>query len=100
MAEAPEEQSRIVPTTEEDFVRRYALDQTRMTLEAGWLGKIFGSATNAPTNIAGFFVGILTLTIIIVGFVFVPSSISAMDFLSFLAPLITLALGYLFGKST
>jgi hypothetical protein len=99
MAEQPEEQSRILPT-EEDFARRYALDQTRMTLEAGWLGKIFGSATNAPTNIAGFFVGILTLTIIVVGFVFVPSSISAMDFLNFLAPLITLALGYLFGKST
>jgi hypothetical protein len=99
MPELPEEQSRIVPT-EEDFARRYAIEQTRMSLEAGWLGKIFGSATNAPTNIAGFFVGVLTLTIIVLGFVFVPSSISARDFLNYLAPLITLVLGYLFGKST
>jgi drug/metabolite transporter (DMT)-like permease len=55
---------------------------------------------NAPTNIAGFFMGVLTFTIIVLGFVFVPSSISAMDFLNYLAPLITLVLGYLFGKST
>ena len=80
--------------------RYYDIEHTRMSLEAGWLGKIFGSAANAPTNIAGFFVGILTLTIIVIGFVFVPSSISAMDYLKFLAPLVTLALGYLFGKST
>ena len=99
MAEPPEERSRVVPP-EEDFARRYALEQTRMTLEAGWLGKVFGSATNAPTNIAGLFVGILTLTIILTGIIFVPSHISAIDFLNYLAPLITLALGYLFGKST
>jgi hypothetical protein len=34
MAEPPEEQSRIVPT-EEDFARRYTLDERRMDLEAG-----------------------------------------------------------------
>jgi hypothetical protein len=99
MAEPPEEQSRIVPT-EEDFARRYALDQTRMTLEAGWLGKIFGSSTNAPTNIAGFVVGILTITIIVVGLLFVPSKISVLEYLDKVLPLVTLALGYLFGKST
>jgi hypothetical protein len=32
----------------------YNIEHTRMTLKAVWLGKIFGSATNAPTNIAGF----------------------------------------------
>ena len=52
MAEPPAEQSGIV-LAEEDGARRYAVEQTRMTLEAGWLGKIFGSAANAPTNIAG-----------------------------------------------
>ena len=98
MGEPAEEQAKTVPT--EDIARRYAIEQSRMSLDAGWLGKIFGSSTNAPTNIAGFFVGLLTLTIIFLGFVFVPSSISAMDFLNYLAPLITLVLGYLFGKST
>jgi hypothetical protein len=37
----------------EDAPQRIAIEQTRMSLEAGWLGKIFGSAANAPTNIAG-----------------------------------------------
>ena len=40
----------------EDVARRYELEQARMSLDAGWLGKIFGSATYAPTNIAGFVV--------------------------------------------
>jgi hypothetical protein len=54
MAEPPQEQARVVVTeTSEDLVRRHALEHTRMTLEAGWLGKFFGSATNAPIYIAG-----------------------------------------------
>jgi hypothetical protein len=86
--------------TEDVPQRYYDIEHTRMSLEAGWLGGIFGSKERAPTNIAGFFVAILTLTIIVFGFVFVPSHISAMDFLNYLVPLITLVLGYLFGKST
>jgi hypothetical protein len=99
MAEAGGEE--VTYRVAEDVPQRYYdIEQTRMSLEAGYLGKIFGSAVNAPTNIAGFFMGVLTFTIIVLGFVFVPSSISAMDFLNYLAPLITLVLGYLFGKST
>jgi hypothetical protein len=86
--------------TEDVPQRYYDIEQTRMSYEAGYLGRFFGSKTNAPTNIAGLFVGILTLTIIVLGFIFVPDDISAMDFLNYLAPLITLVLGYLFGKST
>jgi hypothetical protein len=86
--------------TEDVPQRYYDIEQTRMTLEAGWLGKIFGSSTNAPTIIAGFVVGILTLTIIIMGVVFVPSKLSFLEYLDKVLPLITLALGYLFGKST
>jgi hypothetical protein len=99
MAEAGGEQG-TYKVVEDVPQRYYDIEHTRMSLEAGWLGKVFGSATNAPTNIAGFFVGVLTLTIIVLGFVFVPSNISAMEFLNYLAPLITLVLGYLFGKST
>ena len=59
--------------------RRYAIEQTRMSLEAGVLGKNFGSSMNAPTNIAGFVVGILTLTIIVAGVMFMPSKISVLN---------------------
>lgn len=84
----------------EDPAHRFAIEQTRMTLEAGWLGKIFGTSTNAPTNIAGFVVCILTITIIGTGLLLVPSTIPAMDFMNVVVPIITLVLGYLFGKTT
>jgi hypothetical protein len=71
MGQPSEEQPPIVGA--EDLDRRYAI--TRMSLEAGWLGKIFGSAANAPTNIAGLVIALLTLTIIVIGMLFVPSSI-------------------------
>jgi hypothetical protein len=82
----------------EDIDRRYLIAQ--MTVEVGWLGKIFGSSANAPTNIAGFVVCLLTVTIIVAGLLLVPSPIPGMDFLNVVIPIITLALGYLFGKST
>jgi hypothetical protein len=88
MMQPPEEQARFVLA--EDFERRYAIEQTRMSLEAGWLGKIFGSSTNAPTIITGFVVGILTLTIIVVGVLFVPSKISVLEYLDKVPPIMTL----------
>jgi hypothetical protein len=82
----------------EDIDRRYLIAQ--MSVEVGFLGKFFGTSTNAPTNIAGFVVCLLTLTIIVAGLLLVPSPIPGMDFLNVVVPIITLALGYLFGKST
>ncbi len=49
MTEPAERRSEIVAP--EDVTQRYTLEQTRMSLESGFLGKFFGSATNAPTNI-------------------------------------------------
>jgi len=86
----------LVPS--EDVSRRYALEERRMTLESGWLGKFFGSATVAPTNIAGLIVLLLTLSCIVS--LFLPSSIPALEFLKLVLPVITGILGYLFGKST
>ena len=54
MTEPAERRSEIVPA--EDIPHRYALGQTRMSLESGFLGKVFGSAANALANIAGFVV--------------------------------------------
>jgi hypothetical protein len=69
-----------------------------MTLEAGWLGKIFGSATNAPTSIAGIIVLLFTLRSIAV--LFVPPNVPAGDYLQTVLPIISLMVGYLFGKNT
>jgi hypothetical protein len=96
MAEAggPQAQYRVV----EDPTQRFAIEQTRMTLEAGLLGKIFGSATNAPTNIAGFILFLFFISIIIV--LFLETRMEAIEYLKLVLPVITLVLGYLFGKST
>jgi hypothetical protein len=97
MAELPEEQSRIVPT-EEDFARRYALDERQMSLEAGWLGGIFGSKANAPTNIAG--IGLILLILPLLFMLFLPSNIPPLEYLERVLPIIGAIFGYLFGKST
>lgn len=80
----------------QDVAHRYALEQTRMSLDAGHLGKLFGSATNAPTNIAGFVVCLLVVIVCVVGFLKMPTA----EFVERVIPIITLALGYLFGKNT
>ena len=99
MAESSEERSRVVVTeTTEDLARRHAIEHTRMTLETGWLGKIFGSATNAPTNIAGLVLCLFFPSIIIV--LFLEARMEAIEYLKLVLRVITLALGYLFGKST
>jgi hypothetical protein len=64
MAEAGGDQAQY--RTVDDPAQRFAIEQTRMTLEAGWLGKVFGSATNAPTNIAGSILFLFFISILIV----------------------------------
>ena len=41
--------------------RQYTLDEKRMYLDSGLLGRLFGSAANAPTNVAGFVVCVLVV---------------------------------------
>jgi len=96
MGEPAEEQARFVPT--EDFERRYAIEHTRMGYEHGILGRIFGSATNAPTSIAGIIVLLFTLTSIAV--LFLPANVPASNYLKTVLSIISLMVGYLFGKST
>jgi hypothetical protein len=83
---------RYTPATEE------LLERTRMTLEAGLLGKFFGSATNAPIYIAGIVIFLFSIISIVV--LFIEASVPAADVLKVSIPLISGALGYLFGKST
>ena len=69
-----------------------------MTLEAGWLGKIFGSATNAPMNIAGVVLSAFILAIFLI--LLIHTRMEPVEYLKLVLPVITLVLGYLFGKST
>ena len=89
MVENPE-QPPIVPV--EDVARRYALEERRMTLDAGVLGRFFGSATYAPTNSAGFVVCLLVVIICVVGLLKMPTA----EFVERIIPIVTLALGLSF----
>ena len=69
-----------------------------MDLESGLLGKIFGAPTHSPANIAGLAIILLLVPGIIL--LFVQGSTSASDYWTLILPIITLALGYIFGKNT
>ena len=67
-----------------------AIKSKQMDVDIGLLGKLFGNASNAPTNIAGTTIfALLIATLFVTDLKWEQSS-----------PVITLALGYLFGKKT
>ena len=72
MAEAGGDQ--VEYRTVDDPAQRFAIEQRRMNLEAGWLGGIFGSKANAPTNIAG--IGLILLILPLFFMLFFSSNIS------------------------
>ena len=74
------------------------LRSKEMDLESGWLGRFFGAPTRSPSNIAGSL--IFSLVIIGIAITFFPSSVNANDYWTKTFPLITLVLGYLFGKQS
>jgi hypothetical protein len=74
----------------------------RIKARRGLLGGIWGVSSNVPNNIAGFIAIVLTIA----GIAFTAfkinspideKSLSVKDFWSLITPLITLAIGYLFG---
>lgn len=67
-------------------------------LEAGFFGKIFGTGYNAASNIAGLVILSLIVAIFwVMGF----KDASEIDsILKVISPILTLTLGYLFGKHT
>ncbi len=73
------------------------LQSKAMDLESGWLGKAFGNHANAPTNIAGFVAVCLILAGI--GMVVFSGWEKSAEFWKVISPLLTLVLGYLFGKN-
>lgn len=77
---------------------KYTVESKKLDLDAGILGKCFGSKSNAPSNIAGFFLVIMTVSGIAV--LFISSAIPAGEYWKIITPLITMSLGYIFGKSS
>ena len=77
--------------------RKLILQSKRMDLEAGWIGRIIGSAKNAPNNIAFLVVMLVLVAGVVVSFVF-PSD--RVEFWKTILPIVTLTLGYVFGKSS
>jgi hypothetical protein len=66
-------------------------------LEAGFFGKLFGTGTNASNNIAGII--LIGLLIAMVAAWFIDPE-KASKFIGVVAPIMTLTLGYLFGKQS
>jgi len=67
-----------------------AIKFKQMDIDVGLLGKLFGNSSNAPTNIAG-----ITILVLLFSTPFVADLKWEQSF-----PIITLALGYLFGKNS
>jgi len=67
-----------------------AIKSKKMDLDAGYLGKVFGNSSSAPSNIAG-----IVILFLLIGTPFIDDLSWEKSF-----PILTLSLGYLFGKST
>lgn len=82
----------------------YLLQSQRMNLDAGLLGKFFGSSSNAPNNIAGLSV---ILSFIVSGIAIWASrevtdsgTNVSYEILKYTIPIVTGALGYMFGHGS
>jgi len=77
---------------------QFVLRQKEMDLEAGWLGRCFGTSKNAPMNIAGLVVVLLVLAGLAT--MFIQSALPSADYWKIAVPLITLVMGFIFGKGS
>jgi len=75
------------------------LQSKQLDLESGILGKIFGGFKNAPSNIAGLVLFLLISTGIVVLFV-ENLNMPAAEYWKYSTSIITLILGYLFGRNS
>lgn len=82
----------IDPTPDQAF----KLETQKLALQAGWLGKVFGTGANAPINIAGFTAVVLVVAGIV--FMVMETKLQLGEYWKVSTPIVTLALGYLFGK--
>lgn len=86
-------------------VIEYQNQLEKIKLERGWLGGIWGNTEKIPNNIAALAISILLATGILYTYcaMDLPTdkiSLPIKDFWLIIAPLITLAIGYLFGDKS
>jgi hypothetical protein len=74
----------------------YLLRSEKQKLDAGFLGKIFGAEQSAASSISWVMIFLLTCSGIIV--LFFPCTIGTAEYWKIITPIMTLALGYLFGR--
>ena len=74
-------------------LRRKAMD-----LESGFLGRFFGNRANAPTNIAGM--ALVLLLVSGIAMVALNGWDHSAEYWKVLSPLLTLVLGFVFGKNS
>ena len=90
------------PTTYSPASDQWQQKMDEKRLDAGWLGKFFGAGVSAPTNIAGSAVlGGLAIGAVVSAVLLYNSSgdtANATEIWKYMTPIITGALGYLFGK--
>jgi hypothetical protein len=95
LPENPETSHKIIDNT---------FEESKMTRELGVLGQFFGSGNSIKLNIAGLFIFILLITgvsytaCILFSQSTNPKAVGILEFWGIITPLITLALGYIFGK--
>jgi hypothetical protein len=89
----PDEKADISPTADP----KLTVQLRRMDLQAGWLGRVVGSSKNAPNNMA-FLILLLTFA---AGFAFgIAYPSERLDFWKLILPVITLTIGYVFGRTS
>ena len=87
----------------ESSLAKKRLDNEAEKGRRGWLGAIWGDGNNSAINIAGLLIVLLVSIGAVYTFVMLCKSwqethLQVLDFWKIIVPLITLALGYLFGK--
>jgi hypothetical protein len=77
----------------ETYIKLKAMD-----LESGWLGRVFGSSKNAAVNIGG----LVVLLVVIAGIIMTiyPAGSTATESWKIITPVITMVLGFLFGRKS
>ena len=84
------------PYTEGSSISDASLKAKAMDLESGVLGKFFGGASTAPSNIAGFM--LVSLITAGIGIALFQSASAATEYWKYATPIITLVFGFISGK--
>jgi len=93
------------PVTNQKLIEK-SFEDSKLDKQLGFVGKFFGYGDGGKLNIAGFCIALLLLLGISYTFIALncsqnhPMGISVLQLWGIISPIITLALGYTFGKNS